>query len=37
MSETIRAIGTKGMLDKLDMHENEKYIELNANVLDDDT
>ena len=37
MSETLRAISTKGMLDKLDIFENEKYIELNNNVLNDDT
>jgi len=37
MSETLHGIAPKAMLDKLDMYEGEKYVELNANVLDDKT
>jgi hypothetical protein len=37
MSETLHGIAPKAMLDKLDMFESEKYVELNANVLDDKT
>ena len=37
MSETIHAIAPKGMLDKLDLFEKEKYVELNNNVLSDGT
>jgi hypothetical protein len=37
MSETLHGIASKAMLDKLDMFEAEKYVELNANVLDDNT
>jgi ATP adenylyltransferase/5',5'''-P-1,P-4-tetraphosphate phosphorylase II len=37
MSETLHAIAPKAFLDKLDLYEAEKYVELNANVLDDGT